>query len=314
MKTLLLVHHDLDTVGGYQKTARNIRSALDADVCYYKKPFNADDYDYFVAFDDPSIYKLPLDRPHTAYLTTPRRSVYDMYYSNPFHVRMLTWLYRVRDRYHVSKINDIVTISNTSRVRILKTYGREASVIYPCIECDTYHNDVSKGYWLAVQRISKWKRIDMIVDAFREMPNEELILFGALDDEKYYPLVKDLPKNILWETGSDDYLKSRYASCTGVISMGIDEDFGIVPLEGMASGKYVIVPKEGGYMETCGRSPKTCTFITPTTHDLRLAVARYNSLYHYKGNSIGDARAFDYAVFKAEWVKHGRFIVSDWAF
>ena len=144
MKTLLLVHNDPRSFGGYQTLSRFLQKALDADIYNIRtgKGYNPDDYDYFVAMDDFSIWKLPFDRPHTAYITTPRRSAYDLYYVNPWYKRLMMCGFRLPDRYYMSKVNDFVAISHTSRIRILKTYGKEAEVIYPCIDVSQYQHSL----------------------------------------------------------------------------------------------------------------------------------------------------------------------------
>jgi len=312
MKTLLLVHNDPQSIGGYQKLSKYLQKALSADIYNIKVGggYNPDDYDYFVAIDDPSVYKLPLDRPHTAYMTTPRRSLYDMYYTNPWYIRAATWLLRVRDRHYMSKISDFVAISHTSRIRIYKTYGKDATVIYPCIECDQYYHGEDKGYWLSVGRIAKWKRIEMIIDAFRDMPDEQLIFYGAPSSMKDAERVKDLPPNVRWETGSDIALSKRYAECRGVITMGVDEDFGYVPLEAMASGKWVIAPKEGGYFETLV-TPLTGVLINPKKSQLIVAVK--SDMHRLNANDYGPIRAmkYDYSSFVRHWQNHASLITSE---
>ena len=319
MKTLLLIHNDPRSFGGYQRLSGFLQKALDADIYNIKtgEGYNPDDYDYFVAMDDPSVYKLPLYRPHTAYMTTPRRSLYDMYYTNPWYIRAATWLLRVRDQHYMSKVNDFVAISHTSRIRIFKTYGKEAEVIYPCIDVSQYHHGEDKGYWLAPGRIAKWKRIPMIVDAFREMPDEQLILFGEPVKEYEEFLKYRLPKNVRWEAGGDAGLIKRYAECRGVITMGVDEDFGIVPLEAMASGKYVVAPNEGGYKETL-REPRCGALINPSKAALIRVVRGYNLCLalglpfrslHALEDMVRDN--FDYSSFVKQWRNHANLIVSE---
>ncbi len=319
MKTLLLVHNDPNSIGGYQRLSLYLQTALSADIynIHTGTGYNPDDYDYFVAMDDPSVYKLPIDRPHTAYLTTPRRSLYDMYYTNQWYIRAATWLLRVHDRHYMSKISDFVAISHTTRTRIYKTYGKDATVIYPCIECDKFHHGEDKGYWLSVGRIAKWKRIPMIIDAFRDMPDEELVIYGAPASMKDAEMVKDLPPNVHWETGGDAGLIKRYAECRGVITMGVDEDFGIVPLEAMASGKYVIAPNEGGYQETL-REPRCGALINPNKAALIRAVRGYNLCLalglpfrslHAPEDMVRDN--FDYSSFVRQWQNHANLITSE---
>lgn len=312
MKTLLITHKNPSLYGGYEKLALALSTALDTDIynTHSKIGYDPDDYDYFIAMDDLSARKLPLERPHTLYMTTPRRSFYDMYYFSPHYLRPLIWMGRVLDRHFIkNSVKDIVGISHCIRNRIYKTYQRDASVIYPCINCSDYYYGGENNYWLSVQRISKWKRIEMITEAFSKMPDENLILFGACGDTGDVSLVKDLPDNVIWETGNDRYLRDRYSLCKGVISMGIDEDFGIVPLEAMASGKWVIAPYEGGYMETldsdCG------TLICPTANDLATAVKEYKRPAFAAWYSQERARQFDYSVFKRQWVKHAKFIYEE---
>ena len=50
--------------------------------------------------------------------------------------------------------------------------------------------------------------------------------------------------------GSDRRFADLYSKCTAVLFPPMNEDYGIVPLEGMASGKPVIAVNEGGPRET----------------------------------------------------------------
>jgi glycosyltransferase involved in cell wall biosynthesis len=49
---------------------------------------------------------------------------------------------------------------------------------------------------------------------------------------------------------SEEKLLELYATCKGHITTALDEDFGMTPVEAMASGKPTVAVKEGGYLET----------------------------------------------------------------
>ncbi len=309
MKTAILTHKDPGNTGGYEKLLVSLSRALDGHILnVFKDRWNPDDYDYFVAIDEVSAHYLPKDRPHTLYMTTPRRSLYDMYSFAPTYQKPIIWMLRVVDRKTVNAVRDIVCISHNVRNRIYKTYQREAEVIYPCINPSEFYTENDLGFWLAVQRIDKWKRIPMIIDTFRDMPDETLILFGALDEKKKnYRLISNLPDNVIWETGDDKYLAYRYSTCSGVISMGVDEDFGIVPIEAFASGKHVIAPMEGGYLETV---KGIGTLIHPTKKDLMRAV-QWSCGCNNPSRRIDHARAFQFDIFRDDWITHAKFITSE---
>ena len=74
--------------------------------------------------------------------------------------------------------------------------------------------------------------------------------FDKLSDliNKIYPIK---PKNVEILSWVDNKtLINLYANCKGFITTSKDEDFGMTPVEAMASGKPVIAPNEGGYKET----------------------------------------------------------------
>jgi glycosyltransferase involved in cell wall biosynthesis len=92
--------------------------------------------------------------------------------------------------------------------------------------------------------------------AFRELPNERLILVGSYEQSRHFKryanyIKKIKPDNVEIVSWIDfNTLTKLYANCKGFITTAMDEDFGLTPIEAMASGKPVIAPNEGGYKET----------------------------------------------------------------
>ena len=96
----------------------------------------------------------------------------------------------------------------------------------------------------------------MQLNAFSEIPDEKLIIVGSYENSSHFEAYakycqKIKPKNVEMRAWiSDNELIDLYANCKGFITTAIDEDFGMTPVEAMASGKPVIAPNEGGYKET----------------------------------------------------------------
>ena len=60
-----------------------------------------------------------------------------------------------------------------------------------------------------------------------------------------------LPANVkIINHATDKEVKRLYSECKGFITTSEQEDFGMTPVEAMASGKPVIAPADGGYLET----------------------------------------------------------------
>jgi glycosyltransferase involved in cell wall biosynthesis len=82
------------------------------------------------------------------------------------------------------------------------------------------------------------------------MPDRTLVVAGNIYPA-YESLVKNAPPNVRFlGPVSETELIDLYARADGFLATAIDEDFGLTPVEAMASGKPVVATKEGGYLET----------------------------------------------------------------
>ena len=222
-------------------------------------------YDFFIIDGDWAVSGAVNNRPNLWYVHSPIREIWDLYkYTRqnivPYHLRRVfdAWVYynRSLNKKYVKDVDKIACNSNNTRERVKKYLQREAVVINPPIEISRYYYGTTGDYWLSVNRLFYHKRIDMQIKAFAEMPDEKLTIVGSYEKSRHFQAYaeyckKIMPKNVEILSWVDrENLIKLYAGCKGFITTGQDEDFGMSPVEAMASGKPVIAPNEGGYKET----------------------------------------------------------------
>ena len=200
--------------------------------------------------------------PNLYYCLTPTRSFYDQ---RAHVLRRLSARERVvarawigvhgrLDRRAVRRCDRIVGISDVVRDRIRRYYDRDSAVIYPPVATDRFRFETVGDFWLSVSRMYPEKRIELQLEVFRRLPKERLVLVGGFSRgdraERYVATLKRPPNVTFRGEIPEDELRRLYAQCRGFLTTAVDEDFGITPVEAMASGKCVLATDEGGYRET----------------------------------------------------------------
>lgn len=186
---------------------------------------------------------------------------------------------RLWDRQAADRVDCFVANSQTVRERIQKYYRKDAHVIYPPVDTHRFYiSPRPKNYFLTGGRLVAYKRFNLVVDACNKT-GIPLKIFGA------GPVAADLRKqaksNIEFLGNiSDDDLRNLYADAIAFIHPQ-EEDFGITPIESMASGRPVIAYKKGGATETIvedmnGEFIKTQTWEELADHLIRFDNKRYD--------------------------------------
>lgn len=193
------------------------------------------------------------------YCHTPPRFIYDQ---RDFYLSLLPrglrpalqlFIRYLQPRYEeaVAKMDTIVANSENVRNRIRNYLGQEAVVVYP--PCDT-KRFVWRGqgnYYLSTGRLDPLKRVDLIIQAFLNMPDKQLVITsGGGELSKLQKLAVHAP-NIHFTGWVDEAtLASLLGNAIATLYLPKDEDFGMSPIESMAAGKPVIGVAEGGLLET----------------------------------------------------------------
>lgn len=190
---------------------------------------------------------------------------------------LLRPIFNLLDRYLVSSADTIVANSSYNRGIIEKTYHRRVDIIaYPGVDQRFHPRPGHRGnYLFVVSRLTKFKRIHLVIEAFarlREFPHLRLLIAGVGDDRSALERLarkKDLQqRTVFLGAVTDEQLPTLYAQANVVVFASMNEPFGIVPIEGMASGTPVVASRSGGPMETINDGQTGYLFTPGDVHDL----------------------------------------------
>jgi glycosyltransferase involved in cell wall biosynthesis len=224
---------------------------------------SAPGFDAYVISGNWAVHAARRHHPNLLYCYTPVRAFYDFRertlrqqrgIARRAAVRGYTAFHRAWDRMAMANVDRIVSLSETTRDRVRRAFGRDSRVIYPPSEVARYRFEEVGDFWLAVNRLYPEKRPEIQFDAFRLLPDERLVVVGGAAKEDLDPryLEKLDPPNNVEIRGAvpEEELRSLYARCRGAICTSEDEDYGYSPVEAMASGKITLAVDEGGFRET----------------------------------------------------------------
>ncbi|OGM98116.1 MAG: hypothetical protein A2735_00190 [Candidatus Yanofskybacteria bacterium RIFCSPHIGHO2_01_FULL_41_21] len=258
---------------------------------------------------------------HICYCLTPPRFLWDNSqkfnkdFGFPFLIRfasqpLISYL-RMWDRSASDRIDEFWRISDFVGKRIQKYYHQTSRLIYPPVDIskftislpsgDLYDNLQFEPYFLMAGRLVSYKKFDVAIKAFNEL-KLPLKIIGI--GPEIANLKRLANKNIEFLGQVDDKeLARRYREAKALI-FPQEEDFGIVPLEAMASGRPVIAYRGGGAGETVIENETGIFFDTQTPQAIIEAVKKFDSNKFSPARCRARAEEFSTEVFRKNIFKY----------
>lgn len=257
---------------------------------YLVEQFDLSKYDMIISsshFVAKGVITHP-DQLHISYIYSPVRYAWDLYYEyNKIgalgkgikNLCMKFWLHKLRiwDFVSASRPDFLIADSEFIAKRIEKSWRRSSEVIYPPVEiADTVYSEIKEDYFVTLSRLVEYKRIDIIIEAFNEMPNKKLIIIG---DGRIKDKLQNLAhENIVFKGYMERKDAMEVVSKAQAFIFMPKEDFGIVPIEAQACGTPVIAYGKGGASETI-QEYKTGLFVKEQNKEsLKKSIIEFDGL------------------------------------
>jgi len=226
----------------------------------------------------------PPDAPHICYCHSPMRYLWDQYHLYKsgagrlarLTMPILTPGLRQWDVTSAARVDQFVANSMHVQKRINKYWRRDARVVYPPVAVEDFSPaplSEREDFYLWAGELVGYKRPDIMIDAFNRMGKRLLVIGGP--EKTRRTLAAKARANITF-LGTVPFadLKSHMARCKALVFPG-EEDFGIVPVEVMASGRPVIAYGRGGATETVRDGETGLLFYDQSVEGLIDAIERF---------------------------------------
>jgi glycosyltransferase involved in cell wall biosynthesis len=227
---------------------------------------------------------------HIAYIHSPMRYVWDSHEEylealkkkRNFLLRGLLSYLRVWDFEAAQRPEVLVANSLYTQRRIEKYYRRSAELVYPALSLQGNDNPVvpvadRKPYFLLVSRLTRIKKVDVVVEAFTKL-GFPLYVVGTGPEKE--ALQKKAGENITFlGFVPDEQLAGLYQEARALIFPS-EEDFGLTAAEAHSYGTPVIAFEYGGIQEIVEPGVTGELFGAKTHEVISEAVLRFTRAEH----------------------------------
>jgi glycosyltransferase involved in cell wall biosynthesis len=229
------------------------------------------------------------DQLHLAYVHSPMRYAWDLQHEYLTESRLTSGiksvlaralLHRMRlwDTRTANGVNAYMVNSHFVRRRVQKIYGRRAEVIYPPVTVGAPPPITRRpgNYFLSASRLVPYKNVRAIVEAFRLLPDQRLVVAGIGPERRALEAIAG--ENVEFVGFVPDAELRRLMASARAFVFAASEDFGIVTVEAQSEGAPVIALGRGGSRETViteGSAPTGLFFDSPTADAIANAVRAF---------------------------------------
>lgn len=173
----------------------------------------------------------------------------------------------------------ILANSHAVQRRIELYWRRKSTILYPPVELQQFlridkrlTNNEKCSPYLVISTLTPYKRIDLAIETCTKL-GKTLLIAGEGPDRKRLERMAGPTVQFLGYVSEEEKLK-LYAQSRALLFPG-EDDFGIAPIEAMASGTPVIAYRGGGVLETIVEGETGEFFSEPTTKSLVEAMKRF---------------------------------------
>lgn len=260
---------------------------------------------------------------HVSYVHTPMRYIWDLQATYipatrrgpiAFCQRLLLSRLRLWDVISARRPDKLVANSHYIARRIERFWHRQSHVVYPPVNTTHFYPlNNRQSYYVSACRLVSYKRVDLLIEAFRSMPSKQLVLVG--DGPEAKALCSALPSNITWVGWQDADALLGYLQAAQAFIFAGEEDFGILPVEAQACGTPVIAYGRGGLAETVrtvpGANPTGVLFDEQSAEAVCRAVSVFESCIELfdAGTIRAHAEQFSEQHFRQQFTD---FVTSAW--
>ena len=253
------------------------------------------------------------DQLHISYLQGPPTQyywgMYDDYVKNPgfgklngivrFFFKLLVKPLREND-YQLSKRPDYIIANSTYSAKEVETYyHRQAAVVFPPVDVDKFRPSAkTSDFYISTSRQVNWKRLDLAVEAFRDLDAKLVLVGGGAEHDKLVALAAGSANIEFVPTINDSKELAQLVSKAKAFIFPSLEPFGIAPIEALSAGVPVIAYKKGGVLDYVIENKNGVFFPEQTAESLKKAVLLFEKKRFNKKEVSATAKSFSKDNFK----------------
>ena len=243
-------------------------------------------YDLVISSESgPAKYVIPPPTArHVCYVHSPMRYLWDHYHEyrreagplNRLAMPLLASRLRVQDVVSAARVDAFVANSNHVASRIERYWRRDATVVHPPVDVDAFRPappDELGDFYLWAGELVGYKRPDVAIEAAVRLGRPLKVIGDGPSLSRLRARHAGADVEFLGRVDFDA-LRRHMARCRALLFPG-EEDFGMVPVEVMASGRPVIALGRGGALDTVIDGVTGTLYPDPGVDGLVAAIERF---------------------------------------